>query len=353
LPDCVDAQFFSLTFLGVARLLRLQSGAVASDDANRGEMPRTSAQMRSTETGALYRNRCALPNLKMGENKLPRWLLHLPVLLLLLAAASASLAQQSYTGFDRNDYPGDAALPALRQNFVYTSYWLNNPPGETRNTWVGKRATLKQYGFGFLVLFNGRTDAQLRHQHAAAAGAADGKAAVALAVHEGFPPHVLIFLDQEEGGRLLPQQAAYLFAWIDAVRAAGGRAGVYCSGIPVDDGGSTTINTAQDIVQRLAARGSSKQMTPEVTLWIADDRCPPSPGCALPSPPMAAVLSPLLRPFTTVWQYVQSPRRAEFSAACPANIAPNGNCYAPGLKRGVNAFVDLNAASSPDPSETP
>ena len=138
--------------------------------------------------------------------------------LLLLAATCTCQAQQpaAYTGFDRNLYPGDALLPALRQSFTFTGYWLNNPPGETSNTWTGKRALLKQNGFGFLVLFRGRTDSELKGNDAAALGLQDAKAAVAAAAFEGFPKDILIFIDQEEGGRLLPEQAAYLFTWIDA-----------------------------------------------------------------------------------------------------------------------------------------
>ncbi|HJT71679.1 MAG TPA: hypothetical protein VJ731_15880, partial [Terriglobales bacterium] len=73
---------------------------------------------------------------------------------------------QSYLGFDRNDYPGDQSLKALRQTFAYTGYWLNNPPGEHSNNWIGKREALLSAGFGFLVLFNGRLDKQLRHNAA-------------------------------------------------------------------------------------------------------------------------------------------------------------------------------------------
>ncbi len=45
---------------------------------------------------------------------------------------------QPYLGFDRNDYPGDEALAALRKSFDYVGYWLNNPPGETGDSWAGK-----------------------------------------------------------------------------------------------------------------------------------------------------------------------------------------------------------------------
>lgn len=277
--------------------------------------------------------------------------------MLVLASAGAAGAQHSYLGFDRNQYPGDAALPALRRDFRFTGYWLNNPPGEASNTWAGKRALLAQHGFGFLALFNGRRYAELKGRDAAALGAADGRAAFAAAAREGFPRHVRIFLDQEEGGRLLPEQAAYLFAWIDAVRAAGARPGVYCSGIAVADG-SATISTAQDIAAREAARAaahpSSKTGRAErLVLWIANDQCPPAPGCTLTHPPLSTAVSPLTAPFVRVWQYAQSPRRRQFSASCPANAAPNGNCYAPRLPPSAATFIDLDAADSPNPSEAP
>lgn len=277
-------------------------------------------------------------------------------LLLLLVSACAGFAQRGYLGFDRNDYPGDAALPVLRKTFLYTGYWLNNPPGETRNTWAGKRAILKQNGFGFLVLFNGRLYAELKGKDAAALGAADGKAAADAAAREGFARNVLIFLDQEEGGRLLPEQTAYLFAWMDAVREAGARVGVYCSGIEAPDS-SGAISTAQDIAQKLASRSPRSTRSggadrrDRVAIWIANDQCPPSPGCTVHAPQMGAMFSPDGPVYAAAWQYAQSPRRMKFSAACPRNQAADGNCYAPGLAAGPDSFVDLDIAASPDPSD--
>jgi hypothetical protein len=271
-------------------------------------------------------------------------------------------SKPSYLGFDRNDYPGDSSLAALRKSFRYTSYWLSPPPGEKANSWIGKRAILRQYGFGFLVLFNGRTDRELKSaaskgRNAGDLGAADGKAAAAAAEREGFARNELILLDFEEGGRLLPEQAAYIFAWIDAVRAAGARAGVYCSGIEVNDG-SGTISTAGDIAAREAARTAAggdprKSKENRLALWIANDQCPPAPGCTLETPPFDAVLKPSIADFATVWQYAQSPWRAQFSANCRANPAADGNCYAPGLPPGASMFVDLDTSESPDPSEPP
>ena len=190
-------------------------------------------------------------------------------MLLCCAAFVGDAQQRSYAGFDRNDYPGDAALAALRKSFRYAGYWLNAPPGETQNSWTGKRGLLKESGFGFLVLFNGRRDRELEGADAAALGTADGKAAVVAAAREGFPERVILFLDQEEGGRLLPEQAAYFFAWADAVRAGGARAGVYCSGIDVPEG-SATISTARDIVERESARARNSSRQERGALEVVD-----------------------------------------------------------------------------------
>jgi hypothetical protein len=280
--------------------------------------------------------------------------------LLLLSTVSRGESHPSYLGFDRNDYPGDAALPVLRMTFRYSSYWLNNPPGEQHNSWVGKRLLLKQQGFGFLVLFNGRLDAQLKGKDAAALGAMDGRAAVAAAAKEGFRPNVLIFLDQEEGGRLLSEQAAYLFAWVDTVRRAGARAGVYCSGIEVPDG-SGTISTAQDVLEREFTRSRETPQNAnlqssgrqKLALWVANDQCPPSPGCTTKDLPASIPLSSAVSDSAVVWQYAQSPRRAQWTASCPKNYDPDGNCYAIELLRSASTFLDLDTAKSPDPSEAP
>ena len=87
-----------------------------------------------------------------------------------------------------------------------------------------------------MILYNGRLDSELKGKDAAALGRSDAAAAIAAAKREGFASGAILFLDQEEGGRLLPEQSAYLFSWIDAMRASQYKPGVYCSGIPVPDG---------------------------------------------------------------------------------------------------------------------
>ena len=244
----------------------------------------------------------------------------------------------SYLGFDRNTYPGDANLKALHQTFSYTGYWLNNPPGERMNTWAGHRAAVESAGFGFLVLFNGRVYAELKSvANAKKIGNSDAQAAAAAARREGFPALTIIFLDQEQGGRMLPEQKAYIYAWVDAVTAAGLRAGVYCSGIAFRDDGN--IVTAEDIRQSAGKR--------QIVYWAVNDACPPSPGCNFPTRPPSPGQSGVR--FAEVWQFAQSPRRRDVAAQC-ANYNRDGNCYAPGTGPAERLDVDLNTATSPDPS---
>jgi hypothetical protein len=267
------------------------------------------------------------------------------ILLAVLTSQGSSQSQAeksvAYLGFDRNDYPGDDNLKALRQTFSYSGFWLNNPPGESRNTWVGKRRALESAGFGFLVLFNGRLYADLKSvARATALGKSDAKAAIATARKEGFPPHTVIFLDQEQGGRMLPEQKAYLFTWIDAVVAAGFDAGVYCSGIPAKEDGDVTVVTASDLRQNAGSR--------KIVYWVTNDACPPSPGCAFSAqglPPGKSALD-----FADVWQFAQSPKRKDVAAGCPANYNPDGECYPPGVDPARHLHVDVNTATSADPS---
>jgi hypothetical protein len=260
----------------------------------------------------------------------------------LVAVSSARVPKgPNYIGFDRNDYPGDSNLKSLRHNFSYSGYWLNNPPGAKTNSWTGKRKTLQSAGFGFLVLFNGRTYAEIKAAgDAARLGASDAATAVWAARSEGFPLRTIIFLDQEQGGRLLPEQRAYLHAWIDGVNSAHFLAGVYCSGIAAKEGSGASIVTAQDI--RENARGRN------ITYWVVNDACPPSPGCAVPRGNISPESSGI--DFAEVWQFAQSPIRRDFARGCSATYNKDGNCYPPGADLAKQLHLDLNVARSSDPS---
>jgi hypothetical protein len=235
-------------------------------------------------------------------------------------SSQTSTSPRTYLGFDRNDYPGDAAIASLRSEFVFAGYWLNGPPGETATSWTGKRALMLSEGFGFLVLFNGRLDKQLKSvPRATTLGKSDADEAAATALREGFSKGAIIFLDQEEGGRLLPEQSAYVFAWVDELTLRGFKPGVYCSGIPAPDGPGKFIVSADDIKQHEGKR--------DIVFFVYNDACPPSPGCARtqdPPPPSGSGVA-----FASVWQFAQSPMRPEYAKACRSTYAKDGFCYPP------------------------
>jgi hypothetical protein len=256
-----------------------------------------------------------------------------------VAPASAAAAEDEgpFLGFDRNIYPGDDALPILRKTFAYAGFWVGPPPGEKINTWKGKRELMKSLGFGFAVLYRARAFNEVKKDVAAKQKAViDAKAAAEGAKAEGFAANTVIFLDIEDGGRLPPTFHNYLRAWADELSRAGYRPGVYCSAIPIKT--DENVRTSDDIRSHMGGR--------ELVYWVYNDVCPPSPGCV-------ASKTPHVRgggvPYAAMWQYVQSPRRKEFTAKCAATYNADGNCYAAGDTARA-WFLDLNSAKSADPS---
>lgn len=249
-------------------------------------------------------------------------------------------ASSSYIGFDRNLYPGDDALPILRRTFSYSGYWISPPPGEKINTWTGKRQLLQSQGFGFLVLYRGRESRELKNSaQAAQKSAQDAQDAIASAQREGFAQGTIIFLDIEEGGRLPAPYHAYLRAWVTAITKAGYRPGVYCSAIPASEGKGVTILTSDDIRNNIGKQ--------DLVYWVYNDVCPPAPGCSTKNNPPHVKSSGVS--YASVWQFVQSPRRKEYTKRCASTYNADGNCYAP-ADTSHQWFLDLNSATTPDPS---
>ncbi len=248
----------------------------------------------------------------------------------------------AYLGFDRNIFPGNDALPVLRKTFAFSSYWLSPPPGEKTNTWLGQRDALRSQGFGFLLLYRGRERSEVKAYAAAVEkGTADARNAASVAKSEGFPAQSIIFLDIEEGGRLPETYHIYLRAWNAELRRIGFLPGLYCSGIPVNEGPKVTITTADDI----RAHAPSKELA--FVFFIFNDVCPPSPGCTFPQNPPSPATGGI--PFAPLWQFAQSPRRMERTAHCAPGYHTDGNCYAPGDTSHA-WFLDVNSATSGDPS---
>ncbi len=261
-----------------------------------------------------------------------------------LLATLPALAQSSeHVGFDRNDYPGDSSLDILHRHFAFTGYWLNAPPEEGASSWLGHREVLLRAGFGFLLLWNGKLDRELLAAQQSgvspeALGRAEAAAAARTARAERFPANAIVFLDQEEGGRLLPEQAAFLLAWTEALASLGYRPGVYASGQPVAEG-ATSITTAQNIRDLTRTRHLH-----EVALWIAQDACPPASGCTLMPPSLRTSGTP----GASIWQYAQSPRRPQLTRSCAKTYRRDNTCALAELPA---LSLDLSVADSADPSQ--
>jgi hypothetical protein len=130
--------------------------------------------------------------------------------LLFTSDKSSLVGQAAYLGFDRNEYPGDTSLKLLRGKFSFAGFWLNTPPGASGNSWAGKRPVVQRLGFGFLVVFNGRTFGRVKTAgDAVKLGASDGATAVSSARHEGFPPSD-DYLSRSRGRRAVAPRAAGL-----------------------------------------------------------------------------------------------------------------------------------------------
>ena len=239
--------------------------------------------------------------------------------------SAPSMPASAYLGFDRNDYPGDANLKLLRQTFSYAGFWLNQPPGEKTNTWAGKRQALqisrlrisravqRQALLAIEDGFECRQAGQVRCPGSRCLGAARR-----LSARERSS-----FSTRKKAAGCCRQQKAYIYAWVDGVAAAGFRAGIYCSGIAAKEDGGVSVVTAEDVRQNSAGR--------KIVYWVANDACPPSPGCAFPKPPPSPAESGI--DFAEVWQFAQSPKRRDVAAGCPANYNRDGSCYPPGIDR--------------------
>ncbi len=72
---------------------------------------------------------------------------------------------------------------------------------------------------------------------------------------------------------MLPEQKAYIFAWVDGIVAAGFRAGIYCSGMISADEEKKVV-TAEDIRQSAGSR--------KIVDWASNDACPLHPDVSFP-----------------------------------------------------------------------
>lgn len=166
------------------------------------------------------------------------------VLVLVLAAGACATAARvldetprGVPGFDTRDYPGDAVMRSwfAESPYRWTGYYLP-APCYTGTTWTGRRAALRDIGWGFAVVFVGEQDwrAMGRVDSAAVAqprcsstnlnpdkARADADAAIAAAAGDGFPAGTVIFLDVERVDSVSAGLRSYAAAWFDRILTHG------------------------------------------------------------------------------------------------------------------------------------
>jgi hypothetical protein len=137
-----------------------------------------------------------------------------------------------FAGFDRSDYPGDAAMAWLKANtnLLWCGYYLGPSPSHSGTSWMGTRAKIAALGFGVAPIYVGQQVTGPGSKNPSLAqGTADGGDAAAMLQGEGFAAGSCAYLDLENGPPLTQPLSDYVAAWCDAVAARGFQPGVYCS----------------------------------------------------------------------------------------------------------------------------
>ncbi|MEA2174828.1 MAG: N-acetylmuramoyl-L-alanine amidase [Blastocatellia bacterium] len=189
-------------------------------------------------------------------------------------AALASDAQevttfQSYPGLDMGDYPGDEVMrEVFGKPYVFTGYYLNSPCHRDRPTghwtpWMGHQQTLKEIGWGLVVVYVGQqvVGASPCHQNnlTRSQGERDGNDAIEKAMSDHLRNDVTIFLDVEAVDVMPGEMLEYVRAWFGRLLDDGHyKPGIYCHG----KNAGVLFNVARQVY---SAHGLSSQTPP---FWV-------------------------------------------------------------------------------------
>ena len=189
-------------------------------------------------------------------------------------------------GFDTHTYPGDRTMAAWKAApgapYRWVGYYLPSPCHKNRS-WVGKRRTLVDMGWGLAVVYVGqqtwgRTPRKLTAARlaslakskstcnadlvAAERGRADGADAILVATSEGFPQRSIVFLDIERMEKMPAAMRDYYRAWSKQLLTDGRyRPGVYVH-----------AHNAQTVYDDLKAEFAAAGVNEEPRVWIASGR---------------------------------------------------------------------------------
>jgi hypothetical protein len=190
-----------------------------------------------------------------------------------------------HIGFDTHTYPGDKTMRAWKSTpgspYRWVGYYLPSPCHKD-DSWVGKRQTLVDMGWGLAVVYVGqqtwgrtprpsaKRTAALRRQGAscnadfltADRGDADALDAIAATQKEGFPPRSVVFLDIERMEKVPQAMRDYYRAWSRRLL----RDGRYLPGVYVHKFNAQLVH--DDLKAEFVAAGVNE----EPRIWVASGR---------------------------------------------------------------------------------
>jgi hypothetical protein len=188
-----------------------------------------------------------------------------------------------HLGFDTHTYPGDRTMRAWKNApdapYRWVGYYLPSPCHKDAS-WVGKRQTLTDMGWGLAAVYVGQQtwgrapkplSAKRRASLArsgttcnadfvtAERGAIDGADAIAVAAREGFAARSVVFLDIERMERMPEAMRAYYRAWARRLL----QDGRYLPGVYVHAHNAQVVH--DDLQTEFVAAG----VTEEPRIWVA------------------------------------------------------------------------------------
>ncbi len=126
-----------------------------------------------------------------------------------------------FPGFDTASYPGDNVMGKWFGNpYVFTGYYLEAPCHNASKfkPWSGHLGTLKQIGWGVVVVYVGRQASGCGSTMLTRAkGMADATDAISKAKGDGVANNATIFLDVELMDTLSQKMVAYMRGWLAGI----------------------------------------------------------------------------------------------------------------------------------------
>jgi hypothetical protein len=91
------------------------------------------------------------------------------------------LAATYYYGLDVSGYPGDTIMKNYKKKFNFTGFYLQPAANHTDSSWMGKRSTLVNQGWGIVPIYVGKYENSSSFANtslATAAGISDANEAI-------------------------------------------------------------------------------------------------------------------------------------------------------------------------------